>query len=428
MRYIIATLGCKVNQYESEAMDQILRSHGHESVEEGQQADAILVNSCAVTAEGARKVRQTLRRLQKEHPGAIVAVCGCWSQVEPEAAASLGADVLFGTGDRQGFVRAVEEMAESRHDPVRQLDNPFRRESFEELPAGAYEGHTRAYLKIQDGCDNFCSYCIIPYARGRVLSLDKARCAAAAKELAEAGYKEIVVTGIEIASWGKDLKQGETLIDAMEAIAAAVPEVRLHLGSLEPTIITEDFVTRLSRLNVCRHFHLSLQSGCTETLARMRRKYDAERFYRAVELLRQAFPGCALTADLICGFPGETEEEFAATLAFLEKCAFSAVHVFPYSIRPGTKAADMPGHLEKSEKAARARKAQAVAKKTGKAYLAACVGQPLPVLFEREDNGVCVGHGDNYVEVSVAGECLRGLVRNVKITGIQGEMLVGVCV
>jgi len=428
MKYIIATLGCKVNQYESEAMDQILRSHGHESVAEGEQAEAILVNSCAVTAEGARKVRQTIRRLQKEHPGALVAVCGCWSQVEPEAAASLGADVLFGTGDRQGFVRAVEEMAAEKTKPVRQLDNPFRRESFEELPAGAYEGHTRAYLKIQDGCDNFCSYCIIPFARGRVLSLPKERCAAAARALAEEGYKEIVVTGIEIASWGKDLKQGETLIDAMEAIAAAVPEVRLHLGSLEPTIITEDFVTRLSRLNVCRHFHLSLQSGCSETLARMRRKYDAEGFYKAVELLREAFPGCALTADLICGFPGETEEEFAATLAFLEKCAFSSVHVFPYSIRPGTKAADMPGQLEKAEKASRARRAQSVAKRSGKAYLAACVGQTLPVLFEREDNGVCVGHGDNYVEVSVTGECLRGLVKNVKITGIQGEMLVGVCV
>ena len=428
MKYIIATLGCKVNQYESEAMDQILRSHGHESVEAGQVADAILVNSCAVTAEGARKVRQTVRRLQKEHPGAIAAVCGCWSQVEPEAAASLGADVLFGTGDRQGFVRAVEAMAAEKSGPVRQLDNPFRRESFEELPAGAYEGHTRAYLKIQDGCDNFCSYCIIPFARGRVLSLSKERCAAGAKSLAEAGYREIVVTGIEIASWGKDLKQGETLIDAMEAIAAAAPEVRLHLGSLEPTIISGDFVQRLSRLNVCRHFHLSLQSGCSETLARMRRKYDADGFYRAVERLREAFPGCALTADLICGFPGETEEEFEATLAFLETCAFSAVHVFPYSIRPGTRAAEMPGQLEKAEKARRTRRAQAVAKKTGKAYLASCVGQILPVLFEREQDGVCTGHGDNYAEVSVSGEALRGLVKNVKITGIQGEMLVGVCV
>ena len=428
MRYIIATLGCKVNQYESEAMDQILRSHGHEPVEEGQTADAVLVNSCAVTAEGARKVRQTVRRLQKEHPGAIAAVCGCWSQVEPEAAASLGADVLFGTGDRQGFVRAVEAMAAEKSGPVRQLDNPFRRESFEELPAGAYEGHTRAYLKIQDGCDNFCSYCIIPYARGRVLSLDKARCAAAAAELAEAGYREIVVTGIEIASWGKDLKKGETLMDAVEAIAAAVPQVRLHLGSLEPTVVTDDFVNRLQKLNVCRHFHLSLQSGCSETLARMRRKYNTDEFYAAVTRLRTAFPGCSLTADLICGFPGETEAEFETTLAFLEKCAFASVHVFPYSIRPGTKAADMPGQLEKAEKASRTRRAQTVAKRTGKAYLASCVGQILPVLFEREENGLCVGHGDNYAEVSVAGERLRGLVKNVKITGIQGEMLVGVCV
>ena len=262
MRYIIATLGCKVNQFESEAMDQLLRSHGHTPAEPGQTADAILVNTCAVTAEGVRKVRQLVRRLRREHPGAILALCGCWTQVESHEAAALGAEVLFGTGDRQGFVRAVEEAAAGGEKAAESVDDPFRRREFEELPAGAYAGHARAYLKIQDGCDNFCTYCIIPYARGRVLSLPADKCARAVEDLAAQGYREIVVTGIEIASWGKDLKNGQTLIDALEAMSARAGEARLHLGSLEPTVITDEFVRRLALLSVCPHFHLSLQSGC----------------------------------------------------------------------------------------------------------------------------------------------------------------------
>ena len=352
MKYIIATLGCKVNQYESEAMEQLLQSHGHTPCAEGESADAVIVNTCAVTAEGARKARQTVRRLRRENPDALTALCGCWSQVDAAEAASLGADVLFGTGDRQGFVRAVETAAAERGagGSVTKLDDPFRRTGFEELPAGAYAGHARAYLKIQDGCDNFCTYCIIPFARGRVLSLPEDRCAAEAASLAAQGYKEIVVTGIEIASWGKDLKNGKTLIDALEAVAAGAPGVRIHLGSLEPTVVTDTFVERLKKLNVCPHFHLSMQSGCDETLARMRRKYTTAEFFAVTERLRAAFPGCALTTDLITGFPGETEEEFSRTLAFIEKCAFAQMHVFPYSIRPGTKAAGMPGQIEKERK------------------------------------------------------------------------------
>ena len=246
MRYIIATLGCKVNQYESEAMDQLLRLHGHVPCREGETADAVLVNSCAVTAEGVRKVRQLVRRLRRENPEALVGLCGCWSQVEPGQAAALGADVLFGTGDRQGFVAAVERAAADRDRSETSLDDPFRRTAFEELPAGAYAGHARAYLKIQDGCDNFCTYCIIPYARGRVLSLPADKCARAVEDLVSQGYREIVVTGIEIASWGKDLKNGQTLIDTLEAMAAAAPEVRLHLGSLEPTAVTAQVFTKMA--------------------------------------------------------------------------------------------------------------------------------------------------------------------------------------
>ncbi len=427
MKYIIATLGCKVNQYESEAMEQLLQNHGHTPCAEGESADAVIVNTCAVTAEGARKARQTVRRLQRENPLALVALCGCWSQVDAAEAAALGADVLFGTGDRQGFVRAVETAAEERGagESVTKLDDPFRRTGFEELPAGAYAGHARAYLKIQDGCDNFCTYCIIPYARGRVLSLPEDRCAAEAAALTAQGYKEIVVTGIEIASWGKDLKNGKTLIDALEAVAAGAPGARIHLGSIEPTVVTDEFVARLAKLNVCPHFHLSMQSGCDATLARMRRKYTTAEFFAVTERLRAAFPDCALTTDLITGFPGETEEEFSQTLAFIEKCAFAQMHVFPYSIRPGTKAADMPGQVAKSEKAARAARAARIAERMQREYLTSCVGKTLDVIFETESNGESRGHAENYTEVAVPGDVPHGVVRKVKITGVCGEMLVG---
>ena len=389
MKYIIATLGCKVNQYESEAMEQLLQSHGHTPCAEGESADAVIVNTCAVTAEGARKARQTVRRLRRENPNALTALCGCWSQVDAAEAASLGADVLFGTGDRQGFVRAVETAAAERGagGSVTKLDDPFRRTGFEELPAGAYAGHARAYLKIQDGCDNFCTYCIIPFARGRVLSLPEDRCAAEAASLAAQGYKEIVVTGIEIASWGKDLKNGKTLIDALEAVAAGARSARIHLGSLEPTVVTDSFVERLKKLNVCPHFHLSMQSGCDETLARMRRKYTTAEFFAVTERLRAAFPGCALTTDLITGFPGETDE--------------------------------------KSEKAARAARAAHIAERMQREYLTSCVGKTLEVIFETESDDESRGHAENYTEVAAPGDMPHGVVRKVKITGVRGEMLVG---
>ncbi len=426
MRYIIATLGCKVNQYESEAMEQILRERGHVRCAEGETADAVMLNSCAVTAEGARKARQALRRLRRENPGAVTGVCGCWSQIEPSSARSLGADVVFGTGDRRGFVIAMEAAAEGRLCGDEAPEDPLLPRGFEELPPGAYEGHARAYLKIQDGCDNFCAYCVIPLARGRVRSLPGERCAAEAAKLAAAGYREIVVIGIEIASWGKDLPGGVTLIDALESIAAAAPGVRLHLGSLEPTLVTEEFARRLSLLDVNPHFHLSLQSGCDETLRRMRRKYDTARFAAAAALLRAAFPGCALTTDLITGFPGESEEEFKKTLAFLEEMRFAAMHVFPYSSRPGTKAASLPGQVDRAVKAERAALAQALAARMKRAYLEGCAGAELSVLFETERGGECLGHAENYTEVAVRSIGLRGLVKKVKITGVRDEMLVGV--
>ena len=427
MKYIIWTLGCKVNQFETQAMERMLRDRGHEPAEAG-KAEAVIVNSCAVTAESGRKSRQALRRLLAENPGAVGAICGCYSQIEPEDAAALGADVVYGSADRSGFVDAVERAVKERTGETR-VDDPFRRACFELLPAGALEGRTRAYLKIEDGCDNFCSYCVIPYARGRVRSMAPEDVRRQAERLQEEGFRELIITGIEISSYGKDLRDGSTLADAVCAAAEAAPETRLRLGSLEPTVVTPEFCRRLKDAgNVCRHFHLSLQSGCDRTLRAMRRKYDTARFLESAGLLREAFPGCALTADLIAGFPGETEEDFAQTLRFIRSVGFAAMHVFPYSIRPGTRAAEMPGQLTHAVKNARAAQAQAAADQMQTAYLDAQRGQTLRVLFETERDGRWQGHSDNYCEVLASGEALHGIMENVQISAREGKKIVGIIV
>ena len=425
MKYIITTLGCKVNQYETQAMEAMLRERGLTEAEPG-QADVVIVNTCAVTAESGRKSRQAVRRLESENPGALVAVCGCFSQISPEDTKALGADIVYGSGDRKKLVDDIVRALGEREEIVC-VDDPFKRRVFEPLPAGAVAGRTRAMLKIQDGCDNFCTYCVIPYARGRVRSLPSEQAAAEAAKMQAEGFKELVITGIEVASYGKDLKNGEKLGDAVLRIGQAAPGLRLRLGSLEPTVVTEDFCDKLLRAgNVCRHFHLSLQSGCSSVLKRMNRKYDADRFYEAVCLLREKFPGCGLTADLITGFPGETLEEHAATLEFIRKCAFSAMHIFPYSVRPGTVAAKMEGQLTKEEKARRAHEAQKVADEMQREFLLSSVGQVLPVLFETQpEPSLWQGHSDNYLLVECEGENLRGIVTNVQITGVDGEKLVG---
>ena len=425
MRYIIYTLGCKVNQYETQAMETLLREHGHKACLEGESADAVIVNTCAVTAEAGRKSRQAINRLREENPNAVVAVSGCYSQLSPDTAQELGADIVYGTADRVKLVEAIEK-AVATGEGERSLDKPFERRVFEELPAGAVSGHTRALLKIQDGCVNFCSYCIIPYTRGRVRSLPVETAAKQAAELEAAGYRELVITGIEIASYGVDLEGKPDLADVISAVAKAAPGLRLRLGSIEPSIITEDFCRRLAECgNVCRHFHLSLQSGCDATLKAMNRKYDTARFFESVELLRRYFPGCGLTCDLIVGFPGETEEHHLETLAFLEKVGFSDAHIFPYSRRPGTPADKMDGQLDRATKARRAKQAAQAAERTRRAYLESAVGKTLPVLFETEENGLWQGHSDTYVLVRAEGEKLRGTEKSVEITDVSGEILVG---
>ena len=425
MKYIIYTLGCKVNQYETQAIEAQLVSRGHKPCAEGEIADAVIVNTCAVTAEAGRKSRQAIHRLREENPGAVAAVLGCYSQLSPDAVQKLGADIVYGTADRLKLIDAVEK-AVATGEGEKALDKPFERRVFEELPAGAVSGHTRALLKIQDGCVNFCSYCIIPYTRGRVRSLPMEAAVRQAAELDKKGYRELVITGIEIASYGVDLPGRPDLADVVCAIAAAAPHMRLRLGSIEPSVITEDFCKKIADCgSVCRHFHLSLQSGCDATLKAMNRKYDTARFYEAMQLLRRYFPDCGMTCDVIVGFPGETEEHQLETLDFLKKAQFSDAHIFPYSRRPGTPADKMDGQIDRATKAKRSKQARAVVAETRSAFLESMIGKTLPVLFETQEGECWQGHSDNYLEVRAEGENLRGTVHNVRIDAVSEGILVG---
>ena len=424
MRFSIETLGCKVNQFETQALELLLTSRGHTECAPGEDCDACIINTCAVTAESGRKSRQAIRRARKAAPSAVIAVCGCYSQISPEEVEGLGVDLVAGSGGRAAFVTRLEAVYADRVFR-KDIDDPMKRREFESLPTGGLSGRTRAMLKIQDGCCNFCTYCVIPYARGPVRSLPLKDTAAEAARLSDAGYREIVVTGIEISSYGRDL-EGASLIDAVRAVSEAAPQCRIRLGSLEPRTVTEDFADALLPLgNVCRHFHLSLQSGCDATLRRMGRRYDTARFMQSVSILRDRFPGCGVTTDLIVGFPGETEEEFGETMDFIRRCAFSAMHVFPYSPRPGTAAAAMPDQIEKSVKHERARTAGAAAQDMKRAFLESCVGSVQDVLFETGSGGWSQGHAGNYAEVAVNTSGLHNRMLPVLITGVNDDILLG---
>ena len=424
MRIAIYTLGCKVNQYETQAMEQELTARGHELVDFEQPADAYIINTCSVTAISDKKSRQMIRRARKLNPDAIVAACGCYVQTHTDEVVELGIDLVGGTGQRMEFLRQLLTAAEKKTRVL--VDDALHRHEFEILPAGGQMSRTRAMLKVEDGCRNFCTYCIIPFARGPVRSLPLEAAARQTRQLAEEGYREVVLTGIEISSWGQDLPGEESLIDLLEAGSAAAGEMRVRLGSLEPRTITEDFCRRASALpNLCPHFHLSLQSGCDETLRRMNRRYDTERYDRSVALLRQYFPGMAITTDLIVGFPGETEEEFEKTLDFIRRCGFAQIHVFPYSIRPGTRAAAME-QVPNSVKEERAARAGAIAAALHEEYLQSCVGKTFPVLFEQPGApGFYTGHAPNYMEVEAPGKNLHNCLRPVRITGVEGTLLKG---
>ena len=408
-------------------MERLVLQRGHTIASFTEDCDGYIVNTCSVTAVADKKNRAVIRRCRREHPDAILAVCGCYTQHDANAVRALGADVIGGSADRQAFVELVLSTAQDRV-PRESLDNALRRREFEILPAGGLEERTRAMLKVQDGCVNFCTYCIIPYTRGPIRSAPLDLAVEQARELAERGYREIVITGIEIAGWGADLPGKPPVSDLIEAVCQAVPNLRIRLGSLEPRIVTEAFCERLCKLdNLCPQFHLSMQSGCDTVLQRMKRKYDTARYLESVTLLNRYFPGCAITTDMIVAFPGETAEEFQESLRFIRKCGFADMHIFPYSRRPGTPADKMPGQLGNAVKEQRSREAIAVAAEMSHAYREKLVGTGLEVLFEERDGDYYTGHAPNYVKVYAPGENLHNEIRKVFIKdvfqdGVFGEI------
>ena len=427
MKFACYTLGCKVNQYETQAMEQLLVQSGHTLGSFDEICDGYIINTCTVTAVSDKKSRNAIRRVRKLNPAAAVGVCGCYAQSSPDEIRKLDVDVLIGTDGREAFVRHMIEAAATRQKWER-VDDAGQPRAFEILPAGGLAARTRALLKVEDGCNNFCTYSIIPYARGRVRSMPLQAAVEQAKGLAAEGYREIVINGIEISSWGWEWKDGSCLRQLLAALCAAVPAVRIRLGSLEPRTIDEDFCKTLCVYpNLCPQFHLSLQSGSDTVLQRMHRRYDTVRYLESVRLLRQYFPGCAVTTDLIVGFPGETEVEFGQSLDFLRTCGLSMFHIFPYSRRKGTPAAAMPGQIPNAVKERRAAEAAAVAAELETQYHTALLGTTQQVLFEQEEDGLYAGHAMNYVKVYVQAADLHNEIRAVRITelcrdGVLGEL------
>ena len=403
-------LGCKVNAYETEAMQELLEQAGYEIVPFQEKADVYIINTCTVTNMADRKSRQMLHRARKMNPEAVVAACGCYVQEKPDEAADC-VDIVIGNNRKKEIVRILEEYENSRGgekkrpgEPLKDLVDIGHTKEYEELSLSRTAEHTRAYIKVQDGCNQFCSYCIIPYARGRVRSRSKAHVLEEVQALAGAGYQEVVLTGIHLSSYGID--NGEDLLSLILAVHEVEGIRRIRLGSLEPRIITEEFVRTISGLpKMCPHFHLSLQSGCTETLKRMNRRYTAEEYFEKCELLRKYFHEPALTTDVIVGFPGETQEEFEASRAFVDKVDFYETHVFKYSRREGTKAAVMPDQVPEPVKAERSAILLELSKKKQKAYEERLLGTTQEVLIEEEierDGEIWqVGHTREYVKAGI---------------------------
>ena len=427
MRAAFYTLGCKVNQYESQAMEELFRRRGYEIVPPSQEAELYIVNSCTVTSSGDKKTRQIVRRLRREHPLAVVALTGCLPQTDPRAAEELPeADLVLGTRERRTVVEAVEEYLARRQRLVRVLPHEAG-EPFEPLEALGDDGHTRAFLKIQDGCTQFCAYCIIPFARGPLRSRELAALREEVAGLAAAGYREVVLTGINLSLYGREL--GLRLPDAVEA-AASVPGIdRVRIGSLEPELLTDEDIARLAAVpQLCGQFHLSLQSGCDATLARMNRHYTAARYREIAGALREKFPGCAITTDVITGFPGETPEEFAETCRFVREMGFAMVHIFPYSERRDTAAASMPDAVPMEERRRRAAALAEITAGSAHDFYQAQVGTVQMLLVEKKREPDWVrGYTPNYTPVRVrCTDDRRGELLPVRITEAGPEGCTGI--
>ena len=420
MRFI--HYGCKVNQYETNAMIQKFKSNNYEIVDFNDVSDIYVINTCTVTNIAEKKSRQMIRKAKEQNKNAIIIAVGCYAQVaEKELEKLKEIDLILGTNEKNKIVEYVNEYIEERKN-INKTSDVLAQKEFLDFGDVLYTEKTRAVIKIQDGCDRYCSYCIIPFARGRVRSRLPENIVNEVIKIAKNDIKEIVITGIHIASYGKDFKEKFTLIDLLEKLNEIQGIKRIRLGSIEPTIITEDFVNRIVKLKkVCNHFHLSLQSGCDATLKRMNRKYTTQEFEKSVNLLRNAYKDVCLTTDIIVGFPGETEEEFNKTYDFLKKIKFYKMHIFKYSQRKGTKAAIMPNQINPQIKEQRSKKLIELSDKYEKEILNTYIGKTVKVLFETGNKG----YTSNYICVKSKTNGIANELINVKIDGLEGLQLTG---
>ena len=423
------TLGCKTNQYETNGMMQKFIESGYEICDLQDKPDIYVVNTCTVTNIADRKSRQSLRRVKEKNNTIVVAV-GCYAQVAKEQLENMPEiDIVLGNKEKKDIVKYVDEFLEKRNEnkPVIAVADISIQKEFDEYGCITYTERARTEIKIQDGCNNFCTYCLIPYARGRIRSRKKDNIIEEVRIIANKGIKEIVLTGIHIASYGKDFEEEYKLIDLLEDLNKIKGIERIRLGSLEPTIITDEFVQRLSKLEkVCNHFHLSLQSGCNETLKRMNRKYTTEEFKQVTERIRKNFKDVNLTTDIIVGFPGETDEEFNLTYNFLKDIAFYKMHIFKYSKRDGTVAAKMPNQIDGNIAEERSKKLIELSEKNMESYNEKYFGKEVEVLFEEKQGEYWVGHTRNYIIVKIkSNDLLENVVKNVKIIEINKDILLG---
>ena len=420
-------LGCKVNQYESEAIAELFAEKGYEIVGIDEEADVYVINTCTVTNFGDKKSRQLIRKVKRQNENAIVAVVGCYAQTAPKELMEIaGVNLVIGTKDRAQIVEMVEQY-DRANGVENHVSDIMKERVFEPLSIQKLANRTRAYLKIQDGCSQYCSYCIIPYARGPIRSREPQEVVAEVKRLAENGFKEVVLTGIHVASYGKD-RRDTSLLDILKQVHEVEGIERIRFSSIEPNVVTEEFAQTMAALpKVCDHFHLSLQSGCDKTLKEMNRKYDTEKYRQAVATLRKYLPKVALTTDIIVGFPGETEEDFRESYAFAEEIGFAKIHVFPYSPKRGTPAAARKDQLLNAVKAERSHTLIQLSDKMAADFLADAVWTDAEVLYERAvGEGIYEGHTTNYMKVHGRSEVdLTNRICKTHITRAEGEMLFG---
>ena len=431
------TLGCKVNQYETNAMIEKFIKAGYEIANFEEKADIYIINTCTVTNMADRKSRQMLRRAKELNPNSIIVACGCYAQVAKDELAKIPEiDLIYGTNEKNKILENIEEYIENREKDTNEVEKNSLKETkvtdvmyqkeFLDFGVTDYTEKTRAVIKVQDGCDRFCSYCIIPYARGHIRSRKIDSVVEEVTTIAKKGIKEVVITGIHVASYGKDLKEDIGLIDLLEKINKIDGIERIRLGSLEPTLITKEFLERLTKLEkICDHFHLSLQSGCDETLKRMNRRYTTQEFRECTRLLKEAYPNVALTTDIIVGFPGETDEEFEKTYQFLKEIDFYMMHIFKYSPRKGTKAAVMPNQIDGNIKEQRSRRLIELSNSNTKRHNESYIGKELEVLWEEKVEDYVQGHTTNYIVVKSPYKNIENTITKVLIEKEENLELIG---